>query len=47
MALSGYRKKMDFTSITSARMISRDETTTLFVEARPTPLEPSFVVYPK
>src|SRR5271170_3122352 len=46
-ALSGKIRKMHFTKMTSAKMIRREETTTLLVAARPTPSAPSFVVYPK
>jgi hypothetical protein len=38
---------MHLIKITSARMMSNDDTTTLFVAAFPTPCAPSFVVYPK
>ena len=44
MAVSGKRKKMHLISNTSARMISRDDRTTLLVAASPTPFAPSSVV---
>jgi hypothetical protein len=35
---------MNFTRMTSARIMSRDEKTTLLVEARPTPVAPCVAV---
>ena len=40
----GQGQKMNLIKITSMRMISSDEATTLLVAARPTPAAPSFVV---
>jgi hypothetical protein len=43
-AFLGKRKKMAFTRITSAKMIRREDKTTLLVAARCTPSDPSSVV---
>src|SRR6202167_5488407 len=44
MAWSGKRKKMHLTRMTSAKMTTREETTTLLVAALRTPSEPSLVL---
>jgi hypothetical protein len=44
MAFSGKIRKMILTKKISARIMNSEDTTTLFVAARPTPSAPSFVV---